>query len=75
MKAIELRKKTTADLEIRLVELRKEVLNLRFQRVSGQIESTAGFRNARREIARIKTIIAEQSLQTKSNNQGASDAS
>lgn len=75
MKAIELRKKSTADLEDRLVELRKEVLNLRFQRVSGQIESTAGFRNARREIARIKTILAEQSLQIKSNNQGASDAS
>lgn len=75
MKVIELRNKSTADLENRLVELRKEMLSLRFQRVSGQLESTAGFRNARREIARIKTILADHSLQTKSNNQGASDAS
>ena len=62
MKVEELRQKSSSDLKSRLVELRREILNLRFQRVSGTLESTARFRSARREIARIKTVIGEQTL-------------
>ena len=38
-------------------DLRKESLNLRFQKSSGQLEKTARIRIVRRQIARIKTII------------------
>jgi len=39
--------------------LRKELFNLRFQRVTGHIENPARFREVRREIARVLTISRE----------------
>jgi len=57
MKAEEVRSKTPDELRTRLIELKKEAFNLRFQRASGQLENTARVRQVRREIARIKTIL------------------
>ncbi len=39
--------------------LRKELFNLRFQRVTGHIENPARFRQVRREIARVLTVTRE----------------
>ncbi|MBI4185031.1 MAG: 50S ribosomal protein L29 [Proteobacteria bacterium] len=58
MKANELRTKTDDELSDRLSELQKERFNLRFQRAGGQLENTARVREVRRDIARIKTILA-----------------
>jgi large subunit ribosomal protein L29 len=55
----ELRAKTPDQLTDRLLELKKEQFNLRFQRASGQLENTARVRQVRREIATIKTILGE----------------
>ena len=49
-----------------LATLGKEIFNLRFQRASGQLENTARVRQARRHIARIKTILGERSRQAPS---------
>lgn len=57
MKAEELRGKTADELKGKLVELKKEQFNLRFQRASGQLENTAQVRKVRRDIARIKTML------------------
>jgi large subunit ribosomal protein L29 len=38
-----------------ILKLRKEQLNLRFQRASGQLEKTNRIRQIRRDIARLKT--------------------
>jgi large subunit ribosomal protein L29 len=56
----ELRAKTPDQLADRLLELKKEQFNLRFQRAGGQLENTARVRQVRREIASIKTVLAEQ---------------
>jgi len=53
----ELRAKTPDQLADRLLELKKEQFNLRFQRASGQLENTARVRQVRREIATIKTLL------------------
>ena len=53
----ELLKTPVADLKNKITDLRKESLNLRFQKSSGQLEKTARIRIVRRQIARIKTII------------------
>ena len=58
--ATELRAKTPEQLADRLLELKKEQFNLRFQRAGGQLENTARVRQVRREIATIKTVLAEQ---------------
>lgn len=53
----ELRHKTKDALYDELLLLKKEQLNLRFQKASGQLENTAQIRRIRRKIARIKTIL------------------
>jgi large subunit ribosomal protein L29 len=60
MKAAELRTKTEDQLQEQLLQLKKEQFNLRFQRATGQLENTARVREVRRDIARIRTILAAQ---------------
>ena len=60
MKAGDVRLKTADELTDQLSELKKEQFNLRFQRASGQLENTSRVRVVRRDIARIKTILAEK---------------
>jgi large subunit ribosomal protein L29 len=58
MKAGELRTRTEDQLREQLLQLKKEQFNLRFQKATGQLENTARVREVRRNIARIKTILA-----------------
>ncbi len=58
MKAQDVRAKTDDELRDQLVTLKKEAFNLRFQGATGQLENTARMRQARRDIARIKTVLA-----------------
>lgn len=57
MKAEELRGKSPDELKDQLLDLKKEALNMRFQRASGQLENTARMRAVKRDIARIKTVM------------------
>lgn len=47
--------KSAADLKAKEVELKKEAMNLRFQKAQGALKNTARCRQVRREIAQIKT--------------------
>jgi large subunit ribosomal protein L29 len=58
MKASEVRAKGDQELREQLLQLKKEQFNLRFQRATGQLENTSRVRVVRRDIARIKTILA-----------------
>ena len=60
MKPVDVRSKSTDELNDQLLLLKKEQFNLRFQRASGQLENTARVRTVRRDIARIKTILGER---------------
>ena len=60
MKAAELRNRDAAGLRSELMQLKREQFNLRFQKATGQLENTARVRQVRRDIARIKTILAEK---------------
>ena len=59
MKASELRKKSTSELETLLLDLNREKFNLRMQRGTGQLSKTSQMKTVRRDIARIKTILTE----------------
>lgn len=61
MKAEELKGKSADELKKVLLEKRKEQFNMRFQHSGGQLENTAQMRKLRREIARVKTFIQQQS--------------
>jgi large subunit ribosomal protein L29 len=60
MKIDDVRQKTPDELKQMLIDLRREQFNLRFQRATGQMEGTARIRSARREVARVKTVMAER---------------
>ncbi len=60
MKAADLKTKSGDELKTELMELKKEALNLRFQKASGQLENTARVREVRRDIARILTVLGAQ---------------
>ena len=59
-KASDIRMKTDKELETRLLELRKEQFNLRFQKATGQLANTARVTAVRKEIAKITTVIGER---------------
>ena len=60
MNATELRDKTPDELRKELETLKKEQFNLRFQKATGQAESTSRMKSARREAARVLTILNEK---------------
>jgi large subunit ribosomal protein L29 len=62
MAASDIRAKTADELKDQLLGLKKEQFNLRFQRATQQLEKPARVRQVRREIARIKTILAEKAV-------------
>jgi large subunit ribosomal protein L29 len=59
-KVADIRVKTPDELKEMLIDLRKEQFNLRFQRATGQLEATGRIRVVRRDIARVKTVMAER---------------
>ena len=62
MKAVEIRKMSAAQIEEELLEARHELLNLRFQTITGQLTDTSRIRFVRRDIARMETILREKQL-------------
>jgi large subunit ribosomal protein L29 len=60
MKASELRDKSPQELNEELLKLRKEQFIQRMQKASGQLGQTHVLVDTRRDIARIKTILAEK---------------
>ncbi len=55
MKMNEVRALSSDQIKDEILKLRKEQLNLRFQKASGQLEKTNRIRQIRRDIARLKT--------------------
>ncbi|MEA3325707.1 MAG: 50S ribosomal protein L29 [Chloroflexota bacterium] len=62
MKAADIRKMSDAEIEEQLTESRHELLNLRFQTITGQITDTSRFRVIRKDIARLETILRERQM-------------
>ena len=56
----DLRQKSDDQLSDELKNLKREQLNLRFQRSSGQLEATSRVRQVRRDIARSNTVMTER---------------
>jgi large subunit ribosomal protein L29 len=55
-----LRESTDEELREELMRLTKEQFNLRMQKANGQLGQTHLIREARREIARVKTVLVEK---------------
>ena len=64
MKANEVRQLTNQELDSRLLELKSELFNLRFQLATGQLDNPMRIKAVRKDIARVKTIMRERELGT-----------
>ena len=63
MKAQDLRGETPDQLRDRLAQLKKESFNLRFRQATGQLESPARMRGARRDAARVLTVLNQKAAE------------
>ena len=61
MIAKELTEKSPEELRDVLSSLKKEAFNLRFQAATGQMENTSRFRQIRRDVARVMTVLNQKS--------------
>ena len=62
MELNKMREMTDAELAAELEKMKKELFNLRFQHVTGQLENPLQMREVRKNIARVKTIMREKEL-------------
>jgi len=58
---------TTAELNEKYTSLKSELLNLRFQHTSGQVQNTDQLRVVRNDIARVLTVLKERETGAKKN--------
>ena len=65
MKANEVRKLSSADLEKKLTELKKDLFNLRLQNATNQLDNPTRISEVKRDIARVNTILREHQLTEK----------
>lgn len=70
MKASELKSKSASELMDELVGLRREQFNLRMQQATGQMTRPDQYRKVRKNIARVKTVLRSQEIDT-ARKQGA----
>ena len=62
MKAKEVRDMNTAELTVKLDDLKKDLFNLRLQHATNQLDNPIKIAETKRDIARVKTIIREREM-------------
>ena len=63
MKLEKIRELSDAELNNELMKMKKELFNLRFQHVTGQLENPMKMKDVKKSIARVKTVIREKELE------------
>ena len=62
MKATEVRKMSAAELDAELLDLKKDLFQLRLQHATNQLDNPIRIAEVKKDIARVKTMIREQQL-------------
>ena len=62
MKATDIKELSVEEMNNKLEDLKQELFNLRFQLAVNQLENTARLKAVKKDIARIKTVLREQEL-------------
>ncbi len=74
MKVAEMRGKDSRELSLDLHELRKEAFNMRFRAAAEEVAKTARFRDIRRTVARIKTVLRQRQIEEAKKQAAAATA-
>ena len=65
MEIKKIRSMSQSELATEETKLKKELFNLRFQHVTGQLENPVKMREVKKDIARVKTVMKENELNGK----------
>ena len=65
MKVNDIRKLSASELETKLMELKKDLFNLRLQHATNQLENPVRIAEVKKDIAKIKTVQRERELAAK----------
>lgn len=65
MKASNVRELNNEELAAKLVDLKKELFNLRLSHATGQLSNPLALNNVKKDIARIKTVLREREQKAK----------
>ena len=65
MKANEVRKMSSAELETKLQDLKKDLFNLRLQHATNQLDNPGKIADVKHDIAKVKTVQRERELAAK----------
>jgi large subunit ribosomal protein L29 len=60
MKIVEIRTKTDKEISDEIQKLKRESVNLKFQKATGELTNTARFKVVRRLVAKLKTVQCER---------------
>lgn len=60
MKFSEIKEMKTEEINEKIIELKKELLNLRFQLSTGSLENTAKIKTLKKDVARLNTALSER---------------
>ena len=60
MKLAEIRELQSAEIQTKVYELKQELLTLRFQQATGQLQNTSAIAKVRKEVAQINTLLTER---------------
>ena len=71
MKIAEIKNKNNDELTSDIALLKKELFNLRFQQMTRKLENTGRFKQVKRSLARIKTILRQREISSKIGGQNA----
>ncbi len=60
MKSAELREKSIDDLKVEANEMAKQLFQLRLQKATGQLDNVSKFKQIKKDLARVKTVLTEK---------------
>jgi len=60
MKMKEIKEKTAAELEAKLLDTKKSILALKFKKATGQLENNMAIHNLKKDVARIETLLNQK---------------
>jgi len=64
LKAEKVRELTSQELTEKVLELKNELFNLRFQMATGQLDNPMKIKEVKRDIARVKTVLRERKIES-----------
>ena len=68
MKAVDLRQETVEELRDREIELAEQLLALRLQKVTGQLEKPSKIKEVKKDMARVLTVLREKAVDAAGGN-------